>query len=93
MDTITDQKDIAMTTTQIKERLRWVVDTVSKRGNVFTVRKSFFYTNGYSSLGLANAIKVRLENVTIIDHGEKWADFKGGEDVAKQSHWWVKFSL
>jgi hypothetical protein len=67
--------------------------TLSKRGGVFTARRSFFYTHGKTSEMFANDIKKALPNAEIIEHQEQWRAFRGGASVADQSHWWVKFKI
>lgn len=60
----------------------------------FIIRLGFFHTNGVTSQQVANKVvnvaKAVGINLTILDHGEVWKDFKGGAPLVKQSHWWVK---
>lgn len=67
-------------------------DTLSFREGIFTARRGFFYSHGGSSNQFAEKIRNRIKNAVILDHGEVWKPFRGGAPVAKQSHWWVKFT-
>jgi hypothetical protein len=69
-----------------------IVDTVSHKNGVFTVRREFFYTNGYTSVKLAETIMAAIPGAEPIDHGEVWKPFRGGESTRNSSHWWVKFT-
>ena len=69
------------------------MDTISKKGNIYTVRKEFFYRHGMDALSIAGKVKEKLPDATIVDYGEHWAPFRGGASVAQSSHWWVKFTL
>jgi|GEM_PF-5561629 len=82
-----------MTTKQIREKLFTIADTVSKREGVFTARRGFFYTGGKSSEDFRRALTNAIPEARVIDCGEHWAPFKGGASVAKQSHWWVRFTV
>ena len=66
-------------------------DYVSKRGDVVTVRRGFFYRFGGSADKFAELVKERIPCAEIIDKGEVSLPFRGGAPVSKQSHWWVKF--
>ena len=75
-------------------------DSVSKRGDVFTARKGFFYTNGCTADGFADLVNETIHKMfhnrkkaVIVDKGEVWKPFKGGAPVSQQSHWFVKFRL
>ena len=68
-----------------------IFDRVSLRNGVFTGRRSYFYKNGLSSDLFAD--KVADAGFEVIEHGDHWAAFKGGADLAKQSHFWVKFKV
>jgi hypothetical protein len=80
-----------MTTKQVRESLH--ADSVSQKDGVFTVRRGFFYTGGKTSEDFANAVKAVFPTAVVIDSGEVWTPFRGGATVAKQSHWWVKFTV
>lgn len=78
-------------TTDVQECLS--VDQVSLRYGVFTVRRGFFYTHGFTADGLVANVKAAFPNACIIDSGEVWKPFRGSASVAQQSHWFVKFTL
>lgn len=80
-----------MTLQKVKELIH--ADTYSKNGDVFTIRREFFYTNGYSSDKLAALVLKKIPGTQIVDHGEVWKPFRGGAPTAKSSHWFVKFSV
>ncbi len=69
------------------------VDSVSKRGDVFTARIGFYYPSGRTSQELADRITEAIPAATIIDHGEIWKPFRGDATVAQGSHWWVTFTI
>jgi hypothetical protein len=74
-------------------------DSFSCRNGVYTVRRGFFYRGRATAEGVAQSILKRLvealpdHTITIVGHGEEWKPFRGGAPVAKQSHWWVKFTV
>ena len=80
-----------VTTKQVREKLH--TDTVSRKGDVFTVRVGFFYRMGKDVSNLENAVKKAFPNAVIVDSGEKWVAFRGGHTTAQGSHWWVKFQV
>lgn len=80
-----------MKTEEIRQLIR--ADTLSKKGDIYTARRGFFYTSGGTSEAFANRIRDVIPSARILDHGEVWKDFKGGASVANQSHWWVKFKI
>ena len=69
------------------------VDRLSKKGNVYTARRGYFYGRCESGESFARNIQQQLPEAKIIDYGNHYADFKGGAPVNQQSHYWVKFSL
>lgn len=85
---------MAKTTTalqQVREKLN--LDTASHKDRVFTIRRTFFYTGGFTAEGYAEKVKAAFPNAIILGCGEVWKAFRGGASVAAQSHWWVKFEL
>lgn len=78
---------------QVAEMIGCDSNKISKSRGVFTYRVGFFYRHGGSSQIVADRLKAKIPNATIVDHGEKWVAFKGGAPLAKQSHWWVKFTI
>jgi len=77
---------------QLKEKLSFA-DVVSRKDDVITVRRGFFYTHGMTSDDIVKKVKKAFPNAKILDQGEKWVAFRGGASVSNQSHWWVKFEL
>ena len=75
----------------IKEKIG--ADTISKKNEVYTARKGYFYTMGKTSFDFVNRILNEFPNVKIIDSGDHYASFRGGASVANSSHWFVKFTL
>jgi len=82
-----------MTTKQIKEIIGYRFDTISKRNEVFTVRRGFFYTHGKTSEDMIVTLKSVLPSAKIIDFGENFVSFSGRKSLANQSHWWIKFTI
>ena len=85
-----------MTTQQLRDtlgRASCSIDTLSQKAGVFTVRRGFFYTNGFTAEKLAEKIKAAVPGAIIIEQGEVWKAFRGGASVAQQSHWFVKFTV
>jgi len=78
---------------EVKEKLSGLVDTVSQKNGIFTVRKGYFYRHGMSQEILAEKIKEIMPNVEIIDTEDHWASFRGGASVAQGSHFMVKFKV
>lgn len=76
---------------EVREKVR--TDTASVKNGVYTVRRSFYYTSGYTSDDLAAAVKKALPGATVLESGEVWKAFRGSAPVAQQSHWFVKFTL
>lgn len=75
----------------IKEKLS--ADTYSRNGDVITVRMGFFYSMGKSTQTFVDAVLQAFPSATIIDSGERWVAFRGGDTVAQGSHWYVKFTI
>lgn len=76
------------------------VNTISQKKGVWTARRMFFYTHGYTSEKFAEAIRTAVKAhwnnryvVNVIEQHELWKPFIGGAPVAKQSHWLVKFAV
>ncbi len=68
-------------------------DQVTRRGEVWTARRGFFYRFGGSAEMYVEGVKKAFPNATILDIGEQWTGFRGGAPLAKSSHWFVKFIL
>jgi hypothetical protein len=86
-----------MTTKEVRDRLERASchpDTLSQKDGVFTVRRGFFYTHGFTADGYAAKVQAVFPEATILEKGEVWKSFRGGASVvARQSHWFVKFSF
>lgn len=79
-----------MTQQEVKEILG---DNVTFSKGVYFKRMGFFYTHGKTSQNLADRVQEKIPSAIILDHGEKYLPFRGGEPLIKNSHWWVKFKL
>jgi len=79
---------------EIRDALAGVADTVgrNKQGQI-VVRRGFFYRHGMDSTKFAAAVTRALKEAgvsyLVLDQGEKYAGFRGGQTVAQGSHWWV----
>lgn len=76
---------------QVKELLS--ADSYSKKGDVFTVRRGFFYTHGKDVTHLQNDVLAAFPEAKFVDSGEVWKPFRGGASTANSSHWFVKFTV
>ena len=79
------------TLSEIKNTLS--ADSYSKKNNVFTVRREFFYTHGRTAEQFRDEVLKCYPTATIVDFGEVWKPFRGGASAANSSHWFVKFTL
>ncbi len=85
-----------MKTSEVQEILKRAgvhFHSISKRKDVFTIRKTYFYTHGGSSEKFKDRVVAAIPNVKILEHFNNWAPFSGGSSVANSSHWCVKFSI
>lgn len=90
-----------MKTTQLKEILEGSVDVISKRKDIYQVKRSFFYRHGMDSDKLASNVKAAIEakdktvKVKLVDNGEHWHGFVGGakSGSSQDSYFWVKFQI
>lgn len=73
-----------------------VSKTRDKTGN-FIFRKGFFYCFGQDQHSFADSITNQLSKLNIehevVDKGEKFVTFRGGDSVAQGSHWWVTVKI
>jgi hypothetical protein len=69
-------------------------DTLSKnkKGN-YVIRQGFYYRNGRSQHIMEEKLKDKFPNVEVIDKGEKFVDFRGGDNIEQGSHFWVEFKI
>lgn len=72
-------------------------EALTKYRGVYTYRVGFFYTFGRNRCSIRDNLITALNKagiyVTIIDSGEQWKPFRGGDTLKQGSHWWVKFSI
>ena len=68
-------------------------DQITRRGEVWTARRGFFYRFGGSAEKYSEGVKKAFPNATILDCGEVNAPFRGGAPIGRSSHWFVKFTL
>lgn len=80
-----------MKTNEIRDSIG--ADTIGQSKGVYTVRRGFFYTHGYTAEKMVEAVKHFVPNAVIVDSGEIWKNFRGGDSVAQGSHFFVKFSI
>ena len=69
------------------------MDTISKKNGIITVRHGYYYRHGKTAETYENRVKEKFPNATILDSGDHWAPFRGGQSVAQGSHFFVKFTL
>ena len=68
-------------------------DSISKRGDIITIRKGYFYRMGQSTQSFIDKVIKAFPNAEIIDSGDHYASFRGGSSIAQGSHWFVKFII
>lgn len=68
-------------------------NTVSVRGGVYIIRKSFFYRMGKTTKDLEDKVIKNIIGSFILESGEHNAPFIGGQSIANGSHWFVKFGI
>ena len=72
-------------------------EALTKYRGIYTYRVGFFYTHGCNHHmvrdSLISSLKKAGINYRIIDSGEQWKAFRGGDTLKQGSHWWVKFSI
>jgi len=77
------------TNKEVKEKL----SNCTVKNNIFTVRSSFFYKMGKSADNLEKRVLEFFPDAKILDKGEVYKAFRGGQSVSQGSHWWVKFTF
>jgi len=90
---------MAKITTKFLKELR-LADTVSKKrdgsGN-YIFRTGFYYRMGKSAQWLADRVSTNLTehgiDHEIVDKGEKFVAFRGGDSVAQGSHFWAIINI
>ena len=72
-------------------------ESLTKYRGVYTYRVGFFYTFGRDHRTIRDNLVAALNKAkidfVIIDSGEQWKPFRGGDTLKQGSHWWVKFSI
>jgi len=68
--------------------------TLSKnsKGN-YVIRQGFFYKQGRSAELLAEKLKEKIPTAEIVNKGEIYKPFRGGQTVAQESHFFVEFCI
>lgn len=66
-------------------------DSFSKKGDLYTYRKGFFYTHGNSAKIIAEKIKKAIPQVQIVSYRDNWKPFRGGAPLSQQSFFEVVF--
>lgn len=64
----------------------------NKRGN-YVARWSYYYPMGRTTQKYEALIKEEFPTCEIINSGNHWASFRGGQSVAQGSHFYVEFKL
>lgn len=70
-------------------------DALSLSKGVFTLRHGYYWRPKLSSYEWFLPTIERLKtvyDVMLIDTGDHWAVFQGGEGIRKNSHYWAKFT-
>ena len=68
-------------------------DQVTLSKGVFTARLGFSDTLGRTADNFAAVIHEAFPEAVILDTGEVWKPFKSEASIARQSHWFVRFSF
>jgi len=66
-------------------------DEVTKYKGIFTVRRCFYYGNNWKNITIEKLKTV--PNIEIINSGEQWRPFRGGDTIKKGSHYWITFKF
>lgn len=87
-----------MKTSEIQSALFGYADSVGrmKNGHII-VRRGFFYKHGMDSSIFADKVIKTLQKkgipAQLINHYEQWKPFRGGDSVAKGSHFGVELVI
>ena len=67
---------------------------VSLHKGIFTVKKSYFYTNEMTTEGIFAEIQKKIPTAKLVDSGNHWHAFVGGakSGSTQDSYMWVKFT-
>lgn len=82
-----------MTLSEVRKALDGVADVVSRKGEVWTARRGFYWGFDEERANFHAEIRKALPAATIVDDGQKFVAFNGGHTVTQGSHWWVKFTI
>jgi hypothetical protein len=79
---------------RLRAALLGTVDTIGKnRKGEIVFRRSFFYRMGNTGEKFAARISSKLNELeikhTLVDCGEEWKPFRGGQTVAQGSHFYA----
>lgn len=84
-----------LTLKQLKETIGHAADQVSrKKDGSFIVRRGYFYRSGDAKdymLRIARLLNEAKIGYEVVDYYDHWAPFRGGDSVAKGSHFAVVF--
>lgn len=82
---------------QIRDNCHWHVTTKRNSGGNLMIRNSFFYRHGNTQQTFSNDVTDRLTELNvehrIINCGEHYTAFRGGDTVPQGSHWWVEVKI
>lgn len=84
-----------MNPADVRRILATVVSTLSRRGNVYTAKKSYFWGATVCGAALADVIVHRIPQAKIIETGNHFKPFHGGakRGSRQDSYLWCKFSI
>ncbi len=70
-------------------------DTLTASKGIFTLRREYYWRPKKEPLEAFTPTIEKLAaagiTIEVIETGDKWASFKGGQSVKKNSHYWMKF--
>ncbi len=79
---------------QIRAALDMVADTVGRSKGEIVARRGFFFKGNMDAARFAARVNSALERAgcveRVVEYGEKWAAFRGGQTVAQGSHFWAR---
>lgn len=78
---------------QIRATLAGTFDSVSFRDGKWTVRESFFYKHGRTAERVVRTVQRLVPSAIVLDSGEVFKAFSGGQSVARGSHFYVVFTV
>jgi len=82
---------------QIRDNFVGADQVSRKRDGTIMVRRGYFYRHGMDHKKFADKVRKFLKDseidATVIDCGDHWAAFRGGDSIAKGSHFWVRIAV